>query len=533
MAEAMAAAADPAEHERLAARYDHLQHELHRHDAYNLDHKIERVLDGLGFRRETLRPAGRIAQRRRAEPPDAGQAAAGRAEPDAPGRALQPPRHRGHRVARRVPAGKLGGDDRGQPRPLLPRQGDQPHAGAVPRHGGQLHAATSRPTGSRRPSGCWSSGGPTRSSRSRSPRPRSSSAATPTARSTPRPRTAARSWSGSSRCRRRGRSPRRRWAFPRGPRAATSCSAPSSWPRRYDRPLFADVDFEIIRGQRWALLGPNGCGKTTLLRCLLGLVPPDAGHGRRSGQGVEVGYFDQQLAELDDDMPVVDAVRPQHKQFEPAAAARPAGPLRADRRHGACRRWAASAAASGAARPWPGWPPPTPISSCSTSRPTTSISGPATPWNRPCGSSTAPCCSSATTATSSTAWPTTCWWSRGTASALVEGNYETYQQLLGRKRAEATEESAPQAAARPAPRTAPSGAAPRAKRKFPYRKLADIEDEIFQREACIEKLHRQLAHGETYRNGQRVRQIMAEVAEQQEALKILYEHWEEAAELNW
>ena len=82
-----------------------------------------------------LRPAGGFAQRRRAEPADAGQAAAGRAERDDPRRAEQPPRHRGHRVARRVPAGKLGGDDRGEPRPLLPRQSDQPHAGTVPRHG--------------------------------------------------------------------------------------------------------------------------------------------------------------------------------------------------------------------------------------------------------------------------------------------------------------------------------------------------------------------------------------------------------------
>ena len=34
---------------RLAARFDYLQQELHRHDAYNLDHKIERVLHGLRF----------------------------------------------------------------------------------------------------------------------------------------------------------------------------------------------------------------------------------------------------------------------------------------------------------------------------------------------------------------------------------------------------------------------------------------------------------------------------------------------------
>ena len=56
----------------------------------------------------------------------------------------------------------------------------------------------------------------------------------------------------------------------RRPLAATSSSAPKGWRKAYDRPLFADVNLDIVRGQRWALLGPNGCGKTTLLRCLLG-----------------------------------------------------------------------------------------------------------------------------------------------------------------------------------------------------------------------------------------------------------------------
>ena len=51
VAEAIANAPDPIEQKRLAARFDHLQHELHRQDAYNVDHRIERVLDGLRFRR--------------------------------------------------------------------------------------------------------------------------------------------------------------------------------------------------------------------------------------------------------------------------------------------------------------------------------------------------------------------------------------------------------------------------------------------------------------------------------------------------
>ena len=256
------------------------------------------------------------------------EAAAGRAEPDAARRALEPPRHRGHRVARGVPGRKLGGDDRGQPRPLLPRQGDQPHAGAVPRHGRSLHrqllgllAAEGRAAAGR-------SGGPTRSSRSRSTRPRSSSAATPTARSTPRPRTAARSWSGSSGSRRRGRSPRRRWAFRRPRGAATSWSGPRALAKAFDRPLFADVDRSTSSaasaGACWA---PTAAARRRCCAACSGWIEPDAGRVTL-GQGVAVGYFDQHLAGLDDDAPVVDAIRPTHKQFERAAAARPAGPLR-------------------------------------------------------------------------------------------------------------------------------------------------------------------------------------------------------------
>ena len=52
-AHALAQTADGDEHRRLAARFDHLQQELHRQDAYNLDHKIERVLEGLGFPKHT------------------------------------------------------------------------------------------------------------------------------------------------------------------------------------------------------------------------------------------------------------------------------------------------------------------------------------------------------------------------------------------------------------------------------------------------------------------------------------------------
>ena len=63
-------------------------------------------------------------------------------------------------------------------------------------------------------------------------------------------------------------------------------------------PLFQNLSFQIERGERWGILGPNGTGKSTLLKCLLGRVAADQGESR-FGTHVDVGYFDQQLAGLD------------------------------------------------------------------------------------------------------------------------------------------------------------------------------------------------------------------------------------------
>ena len=79
--------------------------------------------------------------------------------------------------------------------------------------------------------------------------------------------------------------------------------------------LFADVNFEIKRGEHVAIIGDNGSGKTTLLKILNGLVPADQGTFRL-GSNVEIGYYDQEhhvlhsektlFEEISDDYPYLN-----------------------------------------------------------------------------------------------------------------------------------------------------------------------------------------------------------------------------------
>ena len=70
--------------------------------------------------------------------------------------------------------------------------------------------------------------------------------------------------------------------------------------KSYDRPLFKDLTFSLPRGRRLGIMGPNGSGKTTLLRVLLGDEEADSGKVKR-GHLVELGYYDQNLKTLDPD----------------------------------------------------------------------------------------------------------------------------------------------------------------------------------------------------------------------------------------
>ena len=71
--------------------------------------------------------------------------------------------------------------------------------------------------------------------------------------------------------------------------------------------LFGAPDVEVLRGQRVALIGPNGSGKTTFLRTILGEVKPLAGRVWL-GASVEVGYLAQMHAHLDPQKSVLDTI---------------------------------------------------------------------------------------------------------------------------------------------------------------------------------------------------------------------------------
>ena len=66
-----------------------------------------------------------------------------------------------------------------------------------------------------------------------------------------------------------------------------------------DKKIVDGFSTTILRGDKVGILGPNGCGKTTLLRILLGELKPQTG-GVRLGTGIRIAYFDQLRAQLDE-----------------------------------------------------------------------------------------------------------------------------------------------------------------------------------------------------------------------------------------
>ena len=80
------------------------------------------------------------------------------------------------------------------------------------------------------------------------------------------------------------------------------------------RHLFSNVNFDIKRGERICMVGPNGVGKTSLLKIILGQLTPDTGH-IRIGHNVEFGYYDQEQLLLTNSNTVLDELHNTYRLY--------------------------------------------------------------------------------------------------------------------------------------------------------------------------------------------------------------------------
>jgi ATP-binding cassette subfamily F protein 3 len=307
--------------------------------------------------------------------------------------------------------------------------------------------------------------------------------------------------------------------------------------KSYDRPLFRDLSFDLPRGRRLGIMGPNGSGKTTLLRVLLGEESADSGTVQR-GHLVELGYYDQDLQSLDPDKPVIRAVWP---DADPDTVEQGMRDLlgrfgltgdQVYQRVGALsggeksRAALARLVAQG-------------VNVLVLDEPTNHLDL----W----------ACDALEEAllefegTVIVVSHDRYFLNRvvdlllvldGTGRVqVIHGNYDTYEMMRAQQGEAAKAVAArKKEAAAPKQRENSAGAAPnkpaKRKRKYPYRKVEEIEAAIAAAETELAGLEQLLGSPQLYRDGERVKQTTRAFEEAKAQLAQLYEHWEEAVELN-
>jgi len=100
-----------------------------------------------------------------------------------------------------------------------------------------------------------------------------------------------------------------RYRFPDPPHAGRQVLSVTGLRKGYGGPpVFDEVEFDVIRGERLLIMGLNGAGKTSLLKILAGVTSADAGEFRL-GTGVSLGYYAQEHEGIHEGMAVLAHVR--------------------------------------------------------------------------------------------------------------------------------------------------------------------------------------------------------------------------------
>jgi ATP-binding cassette subfamily F protein 3 len=306
--------------------------------------------------------------------------------------------------------------------------------------------------------------------------------------------------------------------------------------KAYDQPLFSGLSFTLQRGRRLGILGPNGSGKTTLLRILLGEENPDAGTVQR-GHLVEFGYYDQHLARLADDKPVIRAVWPESDPEANEQGMRnllgrfgimgdqvyqPVGELSGGERS---RAALARLVAQG-------------LNVLVLDEPTNHLDL----WACDALEQALRAFEGTVVVVSHDRY----FLNRVVDQLivlegdgrcqLIHGNYDTYEMMRAQQEAAAASDKRTADGmakpARPSDAGVTAPGKPKRKRRFPYRKVEDLESDIANGETELRQLEQRLASPDLYRDGERVKETMRAFEETKTRLQQLYEHWEEAVELN-